>query len=123
MLTLTTDDDFAVPTVNLDGNKLFGITSFEVKYSTKGKAKGIRFKVTIPTPEIVDGTPKFLSKTYIVTTPQIDEEETIIDEREETLVRIRELSEFWEKNNTPSTASKKVEDTVSASVKLASTLA
>ena len=122
MLTLTTDDDFAIPTVNLDGDKLFGITSFEVKYSTKGKAKGIRFKVTIPTPEIVDGTPKFLSKTYIVTTPKADEEETIVEEREETLVKIRELSEFWEKNNPTSTTSKKVEDTAATSVALASTL-
>tara|TARA_R110000824_G_scaffold62680_2_gene165785 strand:- start:763 stop:1134 length:372 start_codon:yes stop_codon:yes gene_type:complete len=123
MLTLTTDTDFTIPTVTLDGDKLHGITSFEVKYSTKGKAKGLRFKVSIPTPEIVDGTPKFVSKTYTVTTPQVEETEIIIDERASTLDKIRELSAFWEKNQTASLSSKKVEVAPVDETELASTSA
>jgi hypothetical protein len=112
MLTINTDTEFAVPTVNLDGDDLHGITSFEVKYSTKGKAKGLRFKVTIPTPQIVDGTPKFVSTAYTVTTPQNDETEEVTQERADTLDKIRELSEFWEKNPTNTSSSKKKQITV-----------
>jgi hypothetical protein len=98
MLTISVNDDFNTPTVLLEGEELSGVTSFEVKYSTKGKAKGVRFKVTIPTPEIVDGTPKFVSKSYTVSTPQTEEEESVTQERADTLDKIRDLSEFWAKN-------------------------
>jgi hypothetical protein len=113
MLNVTTNENLTLPVVTLEGEELSGVTSFEVKYTTKGKAKGVRFKVTIPTPEIVEGTPKFVSKTYVITTPREDEEEEITQERAEVLNKIQDLSEFWAKNQTPSTATK---ETVSAAV-------
>jgi len=114
MINISTDSNLSLPVVTLDGAQITGITGFELKYVTKkGKSRGVKFKVTLLTPEIHEGTPKFVAKTYIISNPIEGESEEVTQERADSLAKIQELSDFWARNGATIQTPKKADVEIS----------